>query len=128
MNQLLLIVCKQCTAMKISRAWGLHGKGKKGYLPFSSLVSLWFRCPSLPGYCHTISIWERSQATPSAASGNCWQTDVTTLKLWPAAWEGNGMNLQSFVLFVNILQFILINLFSPLLLCCMGPPSASFIF
>lgn len=35
----------------------------------------------------------------------------TALQLWAAAWEGSWMNLQFFVLFANILEFLLINLF-----------------
>lgn len=61
-----------------------------------------FECPSLPGCCPTTSsCWQGGEPSCSSAAA-----------IAAAACEGSRMNLQSFVLFVNILEFLLKNLFS----------------
>lgn len=127
---------KQHTVMKISFAQRFPGEGGRGHLPSSPCLHPWgLNAPlclaAVPPFL--AARWERSQAAPSAASGNCCSArqlaaNVPTLKLWPAAWEGNWMNLQSFVLFVNILQFLSINLFSPLCCVAWGLPMPHLLF
>lgn len=94
---------------------------KGAFTSFCSLASFWFKYHFLPGCCPTISSWERSQAAPTAATGaavwSSWQANAPTLKLWPAAWEGNWMNLPHFVLFVNTAA---ISPGKSLLLYCLG--------